>query len=70
MPIRYFRCVSNPDAAPFKTDQHWEAQDMVANPEYIEIDGDGNVIPNPADFAEQRLPFSSPHPQNAKPWKR
>lgn len=65
----YFRCTSNPNAAPFKTDEFWDAEEMRKHPDYIEIDGDGNVIPNAADAAPHRMPFSSPHPQNAKPFR-
>ena len=53
----YFRCKSNPDAAPLVLESFWEAREMKDHPDYERIDAMGEVIPDEADSAENQIPM-------------
>jgi hypothetical protein len=53
----YFRCTSNPSAAPLVLDSYWEAQEMRNHPDYERIDEFGEVIIDEGEEAENPIPF-------------
>ena len=54
----YFKCRSNKKRAVILTfDNFWEAEEMKKNPDYFQVDADGDLILNPADHAPQQLPM-------------
>jgi len=55
----YFRCKTNPTAAPLVLESYWEAQEMRNHPDYERIDEFGEVIVDEADQAERPIPFVS-----------
>ena len=40
----YFRCKSNPNAAPLILETSWEAKEMAEHPDYERIDEFGEVV--------------------------
>jgi hypothetical protein len=55
----YFRCKTNPTAAPLMLDSFWEAKEMKSHPDYERIDEFGEVIVDEQDNAENPIPFHS-----------
>jgi hypothetical protein len=59
----YFRCKTNPTAAPLVLESFWEAKEMKNHPDYERIDEFGEVIVDEQDTAENPIPF---HPAGQK----
>lgn len=61
----YFKCLGNKKFV-LKLETYWEAQEMKANPEYVEIDADGDLVLNPEDVAPARISMGPPPPDKRK----
>lgn len=54
----YFRCKTNPSAAPLVLDSFWEASQMKNHPDYERIDECGELIVDERDSAENQIPLN------------
>ena len=58
----YYRCRSNRKAPVLVLETYWEAEEMKTNPEYYQVDADGDLVLDPADSVPSRVPFAPPAP--------